>query len=149
MNLDFSNAVKMIIAKDIKVKGHTIHLEKLYFKETIKDLKDFGYEGLPDFLLCLIVLERMKRAGEIDKNNRYTLQRNPTNKELKFLSDNQISWFFGDFEVLDEEYYIKDFSNMIYMLDFDISKGFLYAKALRFEFPEEGIAEDIEGIYAS
>lgn len=148
MKLDFSNAIRMIIAKGIKVEGSETDIEACYFKETLKELKNYGYEDIPEIFLVLLVLERMKSNGVVDHSRNMTLRRNLTYEEIKFLSDNNVSYYFGDFEVLDEEYIIQDFTNMLYVLYFDISKNFLYGKALKFNFVPM-IKTESESMYAS
>jgi hypothetical protein len=148
MYSDFSNAVKMIVAKDVEVKDLNYAVEDCYFKETLKDLKEYGYANVPQFLLRLIVLERMKAKGLIDHNRNLTLQRNLTYDELKFLFNNGISHYFGDFELMDEEYIIRDFSNMLYVLYFDIEKNFIYGKALQYSFVSP-VGLEQENMYAS
>lgn len=148
MYSDFSNAVKMIIAKEVEVEDLNYAIEDCYFKETMKDLKEYGYTNVPQFLLSLIVLERMKMKGNADMDRNLTLQRNLTYDELKFLSNNGISHYFGDFELMDEEYIIRDFSNMLYVLYFDIEKNFIYGKALKYSFISAASLE-AESMYAS
>lgn len=148
MYSDFSNAVKMIVAKDVEVEGVNSAVEDCYFKETMKDLREYGYKNVPQFLLFLIVLERMKSKGIADMDRNLTLQRNLTYDELKFLSENEISHYFGDFELMDEEYIIRDFSNMLYVLYFDIEKNFIYGKALQYSFITAANSET-ESMYAS
>lgn len=147
MNLDFGNVIKLILSKELEIKGNETSVEDLYFKETIEDLQSYGYNKVPEFIICIITLERLKQKYGKHDNSKYTLQRNLTKEEINFLNENNISYFFGDFEVFDNEYIISDFSSMMYVLDYNIDKNFLYAKALQFSFSYSRDSE--EATYAS
>jgi|GEM_PF-4900123 len=134
MNLDFSNVIKLILSKELEIKGNETAMDDLYFKATLEDFKRYGYKKVPEFIVCLVTLERLKRKFYSDDDRKYTLQRNLTREEINFLNENEIAYFFGDFEVFDKEYIISDFSSMMYILDYDVDKNFLYAKALQFSF---------------
>lgn len=125
-------AVKRVLDSTIVTEDNK-HLAEAEIRENIQGkLQDVGLERIPEFYLDLLVLEKMKEVFEEEKESKLVLQRNLTFKEMKFLRDEGIKVYFGDFEVSDEEIIISDFEDKLYLLDYDIEKAFIYAHAFRF-----------------
>lgn len=116
-----------IVTEDNKVLAETRIRENIE-----KKFSEMGLERVPEFYLDLLVLQKMKEVFEEEKESKLVLQRNLTMKEKKFLSDEGIKVYFGDFEVSDEEMIISDFEDKVYLLDYDLEKAFIYAHAFRF-----------------
>ena len=110
-------AVKRVLDSTIVTEDNK-HLAEAEIRENIQGkLQAVGLDRVPEFYLDLLVLEKMKEVFEEEKESKLVLQRNLTLKEMKFLRDEGIKVYFGDFEVSDEEIIISDFEDKLYLLD--------------------------------
>lgn len=125
-------AAKRVLDCTIVTEGNKVLAETRIRENMEVKFKEMGLERIPEFYLDLLVLEKMKEVFEEEKESKLVLQRNFTMKEMKFLNDEGIKVYFGDFEVSDEEMIISDFEDKVYLLDYDLEKAFIYAHALRF-----------------
>lgn len=125
-------AVKRVLDSTMVTKDNK-YLAQDEIREKIRmQLKELGRNSIPEFYLDLLVLEKLKEIFEEEKESKLILQRNLTMKELKFLNDEGIKVYFGDFDVSDEEILLSDFENKLYILDYNFEKAFIYAHAFRF-----------------
>lgn len=135
--MDLIRVIKLILLNETKAIGNLNEIEKCYYQEAKEYLEFHGYGSVPDFILSVIVLEKLKKNNYVEESVMSTLQRNLTYDEMLFLRENKISFYFGDFEIMEEEYIIKDFSNMLYLLEFNFEKKFLYGKVMQFSVLNE------------
>ena len=91
---------------------------------------------VPDFFVDLMVLNKMKEIYAEERDSRLILQRNFTLKELKFLKEEGVKVFFGDYEICDDQIYLSDFEDKVYLLDYDSKNSFLYAQVFKFKIEE-------------
>lgn len=129
-------AVKRVLDSTIVTEGNKNLVEMSIKKVILEKIEEMNLKKVPDFFVDLLVLNKMKEIYAEEKESRLVLQRNLTLKEMRFLREEGIKIFFGDFEVCDEELIISDFEDKVYLLDYDSEKSFLYAQAFRFTVEE-------------
>lgn len=130
MRLSFDDSIRYILEKDIKCNGS---MEEVYNQVT-DYTKDFLSENgviAPNFIIDCIALQKIEDIFHEKAGIAY-LQRNFTSDEIKFFYENDIAFYRGDFENLDKQYIIEDFTDMLYLLKYDVEKKFLYAKPIKY-----------------
>lgn len=135
--ISLNYAVKRVLDSTIVTKDNRFMAESLIKELVEKELKELGLNRVPEFYIDLLVLEKIKIIFEEEKESKLVLQRNLTLKELKFLKDQDIKVYFGDFESFDEEVLLTNFDDQVYLLDYDVEKSFIYAHAFRFSVEEK------------